>query len=138
MVTPAFYRGKKTMAFDNTDYISMFWSAQEVGIESMTLYLSVISGYLLVAYFVGSNLTRSQAAFISSIFTVFASYALWGVAQYWWIGDMAREVLESRGLNDIELNYIGLNPALIGAPIGVLGIYGALRFMWHVRHPGSQ
>jgi hypothetical protein len=126
------------MAFDNADYVTMFWSAQETGIESMTLYLSVISGYLLVAYFVGAKLTRSQAMFISSIFAVFAIYALWGVAQYWWIGDMAREVLESRGLEDVDLNYIGLNPALIGAPIGVLGIYGALRFMWHVRHPQAE
>ena len=118
-----------------SDYITVFWSAQEMGINALMLYLTVISGYLIVAYLVGPRLTRFQARFISCIFVVFALYALWGVAQYWATGDMARQVLAAgEPGKSIGLNYLGLNPAWIAAPMGVAGIVGALKFMWDVRN----
>jgi hypothetical protein len=33
----------------------------------------------------------------------------------------------------VELNFIGVNPAVIACPMGIAGIYGALRFMRNVR-----
>jgi len=119
---------------DQSDYIEMFWNAQEMGVNALMLYLTVISGYLVVAFLVGRDLTRRQSQFISGIFVVFAVYALWGVVQYWWAGDMARLVLESGEIGKtIELNALGINPSLIAGPMGVVGIAGALRFMWDVR-----
>jgi hypothetical protein len=112
----------------------MFWSAQEMGVNALMLYLTVISGYLVVAFVVGARLTRPQAQFVSALFVVFACYALWGVGQYWWSGDMARAVLEAGPMGEhIELNALGMNPAKIAVPMGFVGIAGALKFMWDVR-----
>ncbi|MEE4361353.1 MAG: hypothetical protein V2I63_07490 [Pseudomonadales bacterium] len=105
-----------------------------MGVNAMVLYLTVISGYLVVAYLVGTDLTPAQSRFISGIFVVFATYALRGVTQYWWTGDMARLALESgEPGTTIGMNAVGLNPALIAGPMGLVGIAGALRFMWDVR-----
>ena len=119
---------------ETADYITMFWSAQDMGIQALLLYLTVSSGYLVVAYIVGRELTRSQTLFISGLFLVFALYALWGVGQYWSSGDEARIALEELGADTIDLNYLGLNPAVIAVPMGVLGIFGSLKFMWDIRH----
>ena len=119
---------------ETSDYIAMFWGAQEMGVQALMLYITVSSGYLIVAYLVGAQLTRSQTIFVSTLFVVFAFYALWGVAQYWTSGDMARVALELNGLaDDVELNHVGLNPAVIALPMGILGIFGSLKFMWDVR-----
>ena len=121
-----------------SDYSEIYWNAQEMGVNALMLYLTVITGYLVVAYFVGSELTRSQSRFISILFVVFAIYSLWGVTQYWWAGEMARVVLEAGDLGkNISLNFIGVNPAVIAGPMGIAGIYGALRFMSDVRRPKS-
>lgn len=63
------------------DLAESFWNAQEMGVNALMLYLTVISGYLVVAYLAGRDLTVSQSRFISSLFVVFAAYALWGVVQ---------------------------------------------------------
>jgi len=116
----------------------MFWSAQDMGVQALMLYLTVSSGYLIVAYLVGSKLTKAQVLFVSTLFFVFAFYALWGVGQYWSSGDQARIALEaSEAAPEIELNYLGMNPAVIALPMGLLGIIGCLKFMWDVRHTSA-
>ena len=124
---------------ETADYITMFWSAQEMAVQALMLYLTVITGYLIAIYFIGAKLTKSQSLFISAIFTVFAGYSLWGVAQYWTSGYQAYLVRGDQGvLEAVELNYFGINPAIIATPMGLIGIYGALKFMWDVRHPKPE
>jgi hypothetical protein len=116
----------------------MFWSAQDMGIQALMLYLTVSSGYLIVAYLVGAKLTKAQAVFVSTLFFVCAFYALWGVCQYWHSGDQARIALEaSEAVSEIELNYLGISPVVIALPMGLLGIIGCLKFMWDVRHSSA-
>jgi hypothetical protein len=116
------------------DMAESFWNAQEMGVNALMLYLTVISGYLVVAYLAGRDLTVSQSRFISSLFVVFSSYALWGVVQYWWTGDQLRLYLDSHDLGRVAtLNALNLNPALIAGPMGFAGILGALRFMTDTR-----
>lgn len=54
----------------DSDQMEIFWSAQEMGVNAMMLCSTVISGYLLVAYLFGRDLTRSESQFISGIFVV--------------------------------------------------------------------
>ncbi len=109
-----------------------------MGIEALMLYFTVSSGYLIVAYLVGASLTRSQVTFLSALFVVFIFYSLWGVSQYWAIGDEARIALEQLGaLDQIRLNYLGLNPVVIALPMGILGMIGSLKFMWDVRRSNA-
>jgi hypothetical protein len=116
------------------DLAESFWNAQEMGVNALMVYMTVISGYLVVAYLVGADLTVNQSRFISALFVVFALFSLWGVVQYWWTGEQIRRFLDSTDLARVAtLNALDLNPALIGGPMGLAGIVGALRFMADVR-----
>jgi hypothetical protein len=44
------------------------------GLTAMTIYLTVVSGYLIVAYLAGDKLTTSQLVIVSSLFVVAALY----------------------------------------------------------------
>lgn len=123
---------------ETADYISMFWSAQEMGVQALMLYVTVTSGYLIVAYLVGAQLTRSQVLFVSALFVVFALYSLWGVTQYWTSGYLTDLAFKEHIPHEyIELNRVGLNPALISLPMGILGILGSVKFMWDLRKKGN-
>ena len=50
--------------------------------DSTTLFLSLVSGYLLVAYLVGAKLTKTQATIISTLFVVGAVFQCWGLLAY--------------------------------------------------------
>ncbi len=116
------------------DYLSIFWDAQDVGLAAMMMYLTVVSGYLVVAYLVGAQLARSQAVFISCVFVMFALYSLWGVTEYWTSAEEARQALIELGaLDKVALNHLGVNAAIPALPMGLLGIAGSLVFMWDVR-----
>ncbi len=120
------------------DYLSIFWDAQDVGLAAFMVYLTVVSGYLVVAYLVGAQLDRSQAVFISCVFVMFASYALWGVAEYWTSAEEARQaLLELDALEKVALNHLGVNAAVLAVPMLLLGIVGSLVFMWDVRRKTS-
>ncbi len=120
------------------DYISMFWGAQEMGVQALMLYITVTSGYLIVAYLIGAQLTKSQVLFVSALFVVFALYSLWGVGQYWTSGYLTDLAFREHNPTDyIELNHVGLNPAIISLPMGLLGILGSIKFMWDVRKRGN-
>ncbi|MEP5570046.1 MAG: hypothetical protein ABJN62_19555 [Halioglobus sp.] len=116
------------------DYLAIFWDAQEVGLAAFMMYLSVVSGYLVVAYLVGAKLDRFQTSFISCVFVMFALYPLWGVVEYWTSAEEARQALiELKALEKVELNHLGINAAIPALPMGLLGIAGSLVFMWDVR-----
>ena len=120
-----------------SDYVELFLGMQEAGATALTIYLTVISGYLVVAYLAGSDLSRFQNIFVSVVFVVFSGFATWGVVAYFLVGEQVRKVLEAGGLDpSIALNPVGTHPALIAGPMLVAGIFGALRFMWDVRRKG--
>jgi len=52
------------------DYITIYWEAQHAGISSVTLYISILSGYLIVFYIAGAKLSTMQSIFITSLSTL--------------------------------------------------------------------
>jgi hypothetical protein len=94
------------------------------------LYLTVTSGYLLVAYLVGKDLTRVQVSIITTLFVVFQGIATIAVMSYF-----------------ASAEYIGHTYGAARAPtwgeeaMGLVfsaGILACLKFMWDVRHPKSE
>jgi hypothetical protein len=98
--------------------------------SAMSLYLTVVSGYLLVAYLVGKKLTFLQTTIITILFMFFcttntiATVSLMQSAYYF--GHTYGE---------------GRVPGWTAATIGILlslGILAAIKFMWDVRHPRPE
>ena len=108
-------------------FISMQGEAQ----TTSALFLTVISGYLVVAYLLGSGLTKSQLRIFTGIFIVFSG------------AQIAGHFITMLSMGDIAAKSVTLGgsaqPMMFWASVYLvihLAIAGAcLRFMWEIRHP---
>ena len=93
------------------------------------IIVTAVSGYLLVAYLLGSQLNRVQVLTFTVLFvffTVFNTLGTYGGLQ------AAHEFGSSYGAGRVPPY-----PAPVSAVLMLLGIFSALKFMWDVRHPKS-
>jgi hypothetical protein len=111
-------------------------SYYEITVDVLSLYLTATSGYLIVAYLVGSKLTRSQMTIVSILFAVVASLSAYAATA--WI------MRASYFTNQVR----AADPAIPASPnqfvwvvVGMVlfgGIIACLKFMWDVRHPKTE
>ena len=113
------------------DYITIFWEAQHAGISSVTLYISILSGYLIVFYIAGAKLSTMQSIFITMLFVVFSAIPTWAVYEYFSAAMEAASAMEKNFL----FHRININPAMLLVPLMVAGIVGCLNFAWDTRKP---
>jgi hypothetical protein len=103
-------------------------------LSTFALYLTLISGFLVVAYLVGEKLTSWQAAIVTAGFTISASFFTFAVFGY---GTRA-VFLIGKSSSEYQSIVMTSYPALgVMLSIFVLGIFASLKFMWDVRHPKS-
>jgi hypothetical protein len=117
------------------EVLENYWNTQNAGIGVLSLFISVFSAYLLVAYLVGAKLTKFQFLFISSAFTIFELVCCWGTAVYFGEGYQMAMALEQ---THPKLSVIPLDPTWIFLPLLLLGIIGALKFMWDIRKSNTN
>ena len=113
------------------EMLDHFWNAQSAAMDALVIYITVVSGYLVVAFFVGGRLTRSQMLFVSTTFVVFSGFALWGTIEYFAIGFDIVEVMRSSAFKS---GRAAIDPGLVAGPLMLIGVIGCLKFMWELRH----
>jgi hypothetical protein len=107
-----------------------------LAVDCLGLYLSVISGYLIVAYLVGDKLTRSQITIISTLFVVMSSLAAYAITV--WLMRGAYFVIQQRAIDSTLPGFAHFTfPVLLGALLGG-GVFACLKFMWDIRHPKTE
>ena len=111
------------------DYIIIYWEAQSAGISAVTLYLSVLSGYLVVFYIAGAKLSARQSIFVTMLFVVFSAVPVWAAYEYWSAAMEAARAMEK----EFMFIRVDINPAVILVPLMVAGIVGCLNFAWDTR-----
>jgi hypothetical protein len=97
---------------------------------AMSLYLTVISGYLLVAYLVGKDLTLLQTTIITTLFIFFCSTNTLATMSYM---QNAYYFGQTYGAGRAQEWWAPLSGTLLA-----LGVFAALKFMWDVRHPRTK
>ena len=120
-----------------SELIEAVTSYFDIGIAALTLYVTICSGYLIVAYMVGGNLTNSQAFIVSTLYcfvagvTTFA-FRTWSQRSFDYLAFQ-----ESSGLSSIDLGTF--RPlATVLTTIMFAGVVACLKFMWDVRHPKAE
>jgi hypothetical protein len=100
------------------------------GAGAITLYLAVVSGYLVAAFIAAKELTKFQSIFISTIFVVFASFCTLGTFTYFYA------IHQVTAIYGPEVGYIVLTPifSYIISAAEVFGIIGSLHFMHQARN----
>jgi small-conductance mechanosensitive channel len=102
--------------------------------------LSIVTGYLLVAYFIGSKLTKFQVYFVSIVFFIMHSLiivSLMGISERFQLLNIKLSQMGS-DLSVASPISVASDGAAIPWPAYVTGILvalGCFYFMWSVRHP---
>ena len=104
--------------------------------DSVTLYLTTVSAYLLVAYFVVAKLDRLQTTIISVLFLFFSVAFVFAIQ-----ASLVNMVSIGNELKVIRPDWIvfastPFNLACLVVDTG--GVLVSLYFMWHIRHPKIQ
>lgn len=102
----------------------------------VSVFLTILSGYLVIAWLVGAKLTRAQVGLINTLFVGFQGMEIlaWG----------GRWMFYFRCLNELEsfdpVFYRVTSPVVVSL-FGILmlaSIFGSLKFMWDIRHPKTE
>ena len=121
-----------------SDWVEMYEMASSTSIASLALLISIMSGYLLVAYLVGERLTLFQVCVINTLYVMFAVTIVAGIFQSNWDIQFARnqmvlQIPEVAIYRDSDDSNWPMITTLINSSL----IIASLIFMWQVRHPGK-
>jgi hypothetical protein len=113
------------------EYMDLAYSGFAVATGAISLFIAVLSGYLVVAYTVGSNLTRLQVSVLN------VTYSIWLL----FIGSNGTmNLVRARAhiVESLELVQHGVPPAVyvvhVYVAIVLLLWLTSMWFMWSIRH----
>jgi hypothetical protein len=120
---------------------AIFWQQFQVGqghmeriFDFFQQFGTVLFGYLIVSYFIGAQLTRVQAAILTTLY-LFWLFRLVTVFNFIWIA--AQNTLGE--MRKISPDYSPAVPSVWGVYALLLClVLGSLYFMWSVRHPKTE
>ena len=107
------------------------------GTSVLALFLTVVSGYLIVSWLVGHRLSPPQAALINTLFVVFAGLCIFA----WFTHFMSALSYQNEltVLNPQRISPLQTEKIVIGtAVLLVIVMIACLKFMWDVRHPKTE
>ena len=100
-------------------------------ISMMGLYITVVSGYLIVAYLAGKKLTTPQAVLVSSLFVVMSGFTTYGAYGFLTRGFVYVEMQSA--INPSLTNYATPLMTVVLPVLMLGGTIAALKFMRDVR-----
>ena len=107
--------------------------------NSATMYailLTIVSGYLVVAYIVGAKLTRGQVVIVNALYLITCLTTISALASFNHVAQQyAMAGAEVRGLDRSLASYF---PSYLIFAIDFLVVVGSLKFMWDVRRPKTE
>ena len=115
----------------SVEILSLANEFNALGGTFFAIYLTILSGYLAVAYLVGAKLTKSQLTLINVIFVLSSTYFLWSTMSMWLAGLSAYEMgaPDSWGVN----RYLASIFNVVLSIAMLVGIFAGIFFMKGVR-----
>jgi len=105
-----------------------------------SILLSLIFGYLMVAHFIGSTITRVQVTIFNALylFTTLSSLAVYN-GHYGSVVYSINRLLEENAVNVSDIPVTGTPASAQLVVVAYLAmILSSLYFMWTVRHPNKK
>jgi hypothetical protein len=99
-------------------------------------FMTSVTGYLVLTWFTGDKLKRSQAAMVSTLFVIYS-----GLFIIAWAARFQSALMYQNELNAINPERGGLiSQELIYGVVVVLVVIviASLKFMWDIRHPKAE
>jgi hypothetical protein len=123
-----------------SDWVEMYGVAFSLTVAGFGVLITIMSGYLVVAYLVGERLTRTQ---------VFVTNTLYLISAFTMIGGNFQAVLDlstaarQAALQIPEFPIVGASTNIYIWPTALASVHSSLIiasliFMWQVRHPKNE
>jgi hypothetical protein len=100
------------------------------------LFISILSGYLVVAWLVGNRLTRAQVVLINALYI--AVLLLLGASWAKRVSVALSYQRELIAMNPRRVEVMGDWLIPIVTLIAIAFLIGSLKFMWDIRHPKTE
>jgi len=119
------------------DWVEMYGMAFSAIATYFTVLISIVSGYLVIAYFVGERLTRTQVSIMNTMYFAVATTTISGsyvaLRDFMFArNEMASEIPEFGVYGVIENIYFR---PFFNVILHSFLVLASLIFMWQVRHP---
>ena len=103
-------------------------------IAAYAVFLSIVSGYLITAYLVGSKLSRAQVRLLTLLFLIIVSILIWSMSAYAYWGDAFSNIARPEGVEQSKMGTQPWLPAFLAA-VNSFTVAAFIVFMWNIRHP---
>ena len=133
----------------NQGRMDMLLSMSEQNSTQFTIYLSLVTGYLITAFVAGKQLTRAQMLIASGVFVIstlfIASHmVIMSIISRNMLNLIVERAAETRAFQGLPASELPTVFTLV--PFGIygllllliLGLLAPLYFMWSVRHPKKE
>jgi hypothetical protein len=124
-----------------TEYeiLDLFRGYVEMEAVSFTIYLTLVSGYLVVGYLAGERLSALQTGIVTALFVTGATLQTWAISQYQLaIGELLSTKEEISPLTEFQSSVASSGGTYLFVVLMTLGMCASLYFMWSVRHPKKE
>jgi len=121
-----------------TEYelVDLAVSMQETVTPPISVFITILSGYLVVAWLIGAKLTRTQVGLINALFIGFQVMLVLS-----WGGRWEFYFRLANALHSFDPDFYAVTHPAIVSVFGILmvaSIVGCLKFMWDIRHPKTE
>ena len=108
-------------------------------LAGQAIYFTQLGSYLLVAYLIGSKLTRFQVTFLSLLLIILSFTGMSGFLATLNSNFDLRDRLVDMGSSQVSVSTeMSTAASYTFVVFRVLILLGALMFMWQVRHPKAE
>jgi hypothetical protein len=129
----------------NLSVMARFDSQQEMVAIYGSIYLTLLFGYLVVAYLIGKNLTRVQVSIFNVLYSmsILGSLSIMaggyaGMATYWEYSQMLLQELGHDRVLPLAAGLMSENFIIATMTINFFSLMASLYFMWTIRHPKTE
>jgi hypothetical protein len=115
------------------ELLDLAQSALSNSTASYAIFLSIVSGYLITAYLVGSELTRAQVSLLTTLFLIVTALATWAMCAFNYWADQYSTMARGEGVASTIMSTQPFIPIMLAA-INILTVAACLFFMRNIRH----
>ena len=128
---------------NGSEWFEAYTNASSNGLTALAILLTIVSGYMVIAYLVGEKLTRIQVLLVNMVYIASGLSVL--TSNYGSVLDSAtaraeaaQRIEELRSIATPVGEAVPEIYAIIVAAVNSLFLIISLVFMWQVRHPKAD
>lgn len=107
-------------------------------ISLLALLITIISGYLVVAYIAGAKMTRAQVTLVNVLYVLMSAFLIWACREMALRAAVFEDTAYAMATGPVSELYARGDVAVAIISAFSLALLASFKFMWDVRHPKPE